>query len=126
VVFGKASGFASSIELSALDGSDGFQINGVAERDFSGRSLAGAGDINGDGFADLIVGAGLADAGGKDSGASYIIYGSKPGEAASRTGTAIANTIRGGNDILIGGPAPTASMARVAPTRLTTRLHPPA
>ena len=57
MVFGKASGFASSLELSALDGSNGFQINGEAAGDHSGRSVAGAGDVNGDGFADLIVGA---------------------------------------------------------------------
>ena len=57
VVFGKASGFSSSLELSALDGSNGFQINGEAARDQSGRSVASAGDVNGDGFADLIVGA---------------------------------------------------------------------
>ena len=57
MVFGKASGFSSSLELSALDGTNGFQINGEAAFDFSGRSVAGAGDVNGDGFADLIVGA---------------------------------------------------------------------
>ena len=47
----------SVIELSALDGSNGFQINGEAAGDHSGFSVAGAGDVNGDGFADLIIGA---------------------------------------------------------------------
>ena len=41
----------------ALDGSDGFRIDGAAFGDRSGFSVAGAGDVNGDGFADLIVGA---------------------------------------------------------------------
>ena len=50
--------------------------------------------MNGDGFADLIVGApGASDF----SGASYVIFGSMPGEAVTRIGTAIANTIHGGN-----------------------------
>ena len=83
VVFGTASGFASTIELSALDGSDGFQINGEAANDKSGFSVAGAGDVNGDGFADLIVGARIADPNGAYSGASYVVFGKASGFASS-------------------------------------------
>ena len=57
VVFGKASGFAANLDLSSLDGSNGFKLSGVAANDCSGCSVASAGDVNGDGFADLIVGA---------------------------------------------------------------------
>jgi len=114
VVFGHASGFSSSLDLSALDGSNGFKLDGVAAGDNSGISVASAGDVNNDGFADLIVGASTADPNGNDSGSSYVIYGAKPGEAVSRTGTGIANIIHGGdfndtlhglggNDTLIGG-----------------------
>ena len=104
VVFGKASGFAANINLSALNGNTGFQINGVATGDISGVTVAGAGDINGDGFDDIVVGAPDAYLNGAYSGASYVIYGSKPGMAVSRAGTAIANTIHGGdfNDTLSG------------------------
>lgn len=49
--------FGSIIELSSLDGTDGFQINDEAAGDYSGRSVASAGDINGDGIDDLIIGA---------------------------------------------------------------------
>ena len=97
VVFGKASGFGATLELSSLDGNNGFKINGEAADDRSGTSVASAGDVNGDGFADLIVGAYGADPNGGNSGASYVIFGSMPGEAVTRTGTAIANTIHGGN-----------------------------
>jgi hypothetical protein len=36
VVFGKAGGFAASLNLSTLDGSNGFKINGEAADDRSG------------------------------------------------------------------------------------------
>src|SRR5439155_131716 len=68
VVFGKASGFAASLDLSSLDGRNGFRLSGVATYDVSGISVASAGDVNGDGFADLIVGAALADPHGSLSG----------------------------------------------------------
>ena len=115
VVFGRASGFSSSLDLSALDGNTGYKIVGAAANDQSGRSVAGAGDVNGDGFADLIVGADTADPNSlTNAGASYVIYGARPGEGVLRTGTDIANVIHGGdfrdvlaglggNDTLIGG-----------------------
>jgi hypothetical protein len=75
VVFGKAGGFGSNINLSTLDGSNGFKLSGGAAGDRSGRSVASAGDVNGDGFADLIVGAYYADPNGTNSGASYVVFG---------------------------------------------------
>ena len=37
--------FGPVVELSDLDGSDGFVINGIDVNDYSGRSVSGAGDI---------------------------------------------------------------------------------
>ncbi len=95
VVFGRASGFAANVALSGIDGNNGFRLDGVAAGDHAGESVAGAGDVNGDGFDDLIVGAPAANP--HQTGAAYVIYGGMPGEAVTRTGTDIANTIHGGN-----------------------------
>ena len=77
-MFGKAAGFGANLDLSTLDGANGFKLSGVAAYDQSGRSVASAGDVNGDGFADLIVGASHADPNGRDSGASYVVFGKPP------------------------------------------------
>ena len=83
VVFGKAGGFTSSIELSSLDGASGFRLDGTAKYDLSGSSVASAGDLNGDGFGDLIVGAPGFDLAGKASGASYVVFGKAEDFASS-------------------------------------------
>jgi len=83
VVFGKASGFAANIDLPTLNSTDGFKLNGVAQGDRSGRSVASAGDVNGDGFADLIIGGPYADPNGESSGASYVVFGKAAGFGAN-------------------------------------------
>jgi hypothetical protein len=60
----------------------GFVINGEAAGDESGRSVSNAGDVNGDGLDDLIVGARYADPSGKsDAGKSYVVFGKANGSA---------------------------------------------
>ena len=104
VVFGKASGFASNLDLSSLDGSTGFKLSGAATNDGSGWSVASAGDVNGDGFADLIVGAYAADPHGNYSGESYVVFGRAPDTAVVRGDTDASQKISGGNfnDVLAG------------------------
>ncbi len=108
VVFGKASGFAANIDLSALNGSAGFALWGEAANDLAGRAVASAGDVNGDGYDDLIVGAPAADPHGASSGATYVVFGGAFGGSTTpvtTTGTVAAEILLGGrgNDVLTGG-----------------------
>ena len=50
-------------------------ITGEAASDGLGISVATAGDVNGDGYSDLIVGAYLNDAGGSNAGRAYVYFG---------------------------------------------------
>ncbi len=79
VVFGKASGFGATVNLSGLNGSNGFRLEGGATGDHAGRSVSTAGDFNGDGFDDVIIGAVAADLNGTDSGAAYVVFGKQRG-----------------------------------------------
>ena len=63
VVFGKAT-WTSPFLLSSVNGANGFELDGVAAGDYSGISVATAGDVNGDGIQDIIIGAYLASPGG--------------------------------------------------------------
>ncbi|MBF0108190.1 MAG: FG-GAP repeat protein [Magnetococcales bacterium] len=101
IIFGKASGFVSQMDLSTLDGSNGFRLDGVTTGDHSGNSTGGAGDVNGDGFDDLIVGAHGADPGGSDSGASYIIFGKASGFVSQMD----LSTLDGSNGFRLDGNA---------------------
>lgn len=77
VIFGKATGFGT-IDVANLSSAVGFRINGgVGDR--AGVSVSGAGDVNGDGFDDLIVGAYLGDNGGNNAGEAYVIFGKSSG-----------------------------------------------
>ena len=40
-----------------LNGTNGFKLDGENNEDHSGCSVSAAGDINGDGYADLLIGA---------------------------------------------------------------------
>ncbi len=78
VVFGSRI-FPAIFDLSNLNGVNGFTINGVSISDGSGWSVSGAGDVNGDGIDDIIIGAEGALQG---AGQSYVIFGSKTFPAA--------------------------------------------
>ncbi len=82
-VFGKAGGFGANVALSGLDGSNGFKLSGVADNDFAGLAVSAAGDVNGDGFDDLLIGDLSANEGGTNRGATYVVFGKASGFSAS-------------------------------------------
>ena len=124
VVFGRAGGFGTSVDL--LDvaiGIGGFVIHGADVDDRSGFSVSSAGDVDGDGFDDLVIGARNADGPGAAPGTrafagdSYVLFGSATvGGSANHVthlggagagifvGTAAADHMVGGrdNDTLLG------------------------
>jgi Ca2+-binding RTX toxin-like protein len=73
VIFGKASGF-SDVDLSQPLAGAGIVITGEPGGGRIGRSVA-AGDVNGDGYDDVIMGAPDGDFGGNDTGEVYVLYG---------------------------------------------------
>jgi hypothetical protein len=75
VVFGRGLNVTSSIDLAAL-GTAGFRIAGASASDYAGTSVGGGKDVNGDGLADVIVGAPRASNNSRqNSGSVYVVYG---------------------------------------------------
>ena len=70
IVFGRDGGGGARFDLASLDGTNGFVVNGRA----LGTSVSGAGDVNGDGLSDVILGS---------DGGSYVVFGTDRGIAAS-------------------------------------------
>jgi len=71
LIFGKKDGWLKKTSLSEV-----FPVFiGEMEEDNTGSALAPAGDVNGDGFSDLLIGSAKNDEGGEDSGAIYIVWG---------------------------------------------------
>ncbi len=63
--------FSGSIDLSAADAT----LTGAAAGDAAGTSVAAAGDTDGDGYGDVLVGAPQADGAGSEAGAAYLVRG---------------------------------------------------
>jgi len=96
VMFGRADGFLAEFDLAALNGPDGFSLDGFDENDRVGASIAAAGDVNGDGFADLILGAPDADPNGQaGAGAAFVYFGGDGGREATHPGTSGEDDITG-------------------------------
>ncbi|MDF0552331.1 hypothetical protein [Kamptonema sp. UHCC 0994] len=83
VIFGNQK-FPASVNLSQLNGQNGFTLNGTDAEGFSGGTVSSAGDINGDGIKDFIIGAfGAAVNGQNNAGKTYIVFGTNQGFPAN-------------------------------------------
>ena len=82
VIYGAHTADPADVDLLGL-GARGFRVDGAVASDQAGRSVAGAGDVNGDGVDDVIVGAALADNNSRNgSGSAYVIYGTNTADLA--------------------------------------------
>ncbi|MBL0108095.1 MAG: FG-GAP repeat protein [Ignavibacteria bacterium] len=74
---GGSSAGRAYIYLNSMTGTDIADefFTGAAVNDGLGYSVSSAGDVNGDGFADLIIGAPYNSAGGSNAGRVYIYFG---------------------------------------------------
>jgi hypothetical protein len=91
IVFGGASG---TVDLNALNGTNGYRINAATLGDGAGTAVAAAGDVNGDGVGDLLIGApGLLGL----QGNVYVIFG-------SRTNSTLTLNALGARGFKIKGP----------------------
>ena len=103
VVFGgNHIGSSGSIELTTLDGDNGFVINGILRNinPASGLSVSNAGDINKDGIDDLIIGEPGAGADSRTffPGESYVIFG---GNNVGSSGSIELATLNGSNGFVL-------------------------
>jgi flavodoxin len=85
IFHGSATGIANGTPATARTRFTGEQAGAQM-----GISVAGAGDVNGDGFADVVVGAHTLDAGEIDEGAAFVFHGSAAGIADGNPATAHA------------------------------------
>jgi len=111
VVHGSARGLAASPAWSTL---------GTRATERRGRAVATAGDVNGDGFSDVIVGAPGHDIGARGEGGAFVFHGSSSGleplrawtmsggQAGAAAGSAVASAgdVNGDgfSDVIVGLP----------------------
>ncbi len=87
------------ILLSSLTGANGFKLDGENDNDGSGGSVSAAGDINGDGNNDLLIGAGGYPS-GSNKGRSYLVFG---GPGVGSSGDILLSSLNGTNGFKLDG-----------------------
>jgi len=128
-VVASAPGADSAYVYSGADGHVLLSVTAEKQSDAFGRHVAGVGDIDHDGYADVIVGAPANGAGGDGAGRAYVYSGKDgrvlltlTGEAAHDAfGSAVAGSTRGKKSFLIVG-APGAGPKHAGRTYVYTSL----
>ncbi|OJA03074.1 integrin alpha, partial [Bathymodiolus thermophilus thioautotrophic gill symbiont] len=85
-VAGNATEQTVTVSVRIADIAQGFVMNGENVEDHSGKSVSSAGDVNGDGLDDLIVGAYHAES---YAGKSYVVFGKTDGSAVNLSAIAL-------------------------------------
>ena len=108
VVFGRDAAFPAELELSSLNGSNGFVINGNPDDSSIGAALFGlsaGGDLNKDGFDDIVIPV-------WNSGKIYVVF----GKAGPYSPTFELSSVDGANGFVVHG----ADLFACAPTETST------
>ncbi|MFA6028197.1 MAG: integrin alpha, partial [Patescibacteria group bacterium] len=84
LIYGQAAEL-SDITLSAATT---VKFTGEAATNYAGRVVAAAGDVNGDGYDDILIGADGNTEGGENAGATYLVY----GQAAALSDITLSST----------------------------------
>jgi len=100
LVYGRAGGIGSAgvLDLNALSSSEGVRLEGDQANDHDFRWLSGAGDVNGDGYADFLIGC-LNSA--TSPGTAFLVYGAS---ALGTSGVLRLAEIDGSNGVRIDPP----------------------
>ena len=95
--------YMQNVDLTLLAGPSGFTITGAATGDQSGISVSDAGDVNGDGVKDMIIGsnnAGVMGVARAGAGVSYVIFGRNSASGSSSyTNINLAQFAAAGNSL---------------------------
>ena len=104
VVFGsKGLSNGGTFYLSTLNGSNGFKLDGEATGGTSGDAVKNAGDVNGDGYNDILIGATDFSSGGHSkNGRVYVVFG---GPQVGNSGMVALSQLNGVNGFKIDGEA---------------------
>ncbi len=86
LVYGQSSNYASASLGTTV------KFSAESSMDFAGNSVASAGDVNGDGYDDILIGAQANDAVATTAGAAYLLYGKADNHTSASLDTAIRFT----------------------------------
>ena len=101
VIFGRTTGFDPVLDLTMLDGTNGFTFRASGQESGIGSAIDAA-DFNGDGFQDVVIGARGANGGGfEQSGEVYVVFGSDQGFPAVVT----PDDLDGTDGVILSGPS---------------------